>query len=366
MGNDNELYNPHQGRNSEIESATMWKEEISMEAVGKATTVPSNAYAQLMYYLGIMKSLVPAFDLPSELVDYSRYYNLTSDQKKIVLLLSVIFTPEEILNKLIFVVENGSPLLNGSANEIYKISNATSFLHVQKDLIIDGKVIEIVQIMVCTENWVRSYWINPILSLKDELERILNEEKEPNRQQSFKRAASYRNPTPTYRSNPTPTYNSSRYSSSSSSSKSGSNVGICCICLTVILMLFLISFCSFTIFSYNNSVRCFICPGTLDNKTCCDNSTISWDASKCVSGCETTYEGDPEVIIYSYVCFGFAGAMLCFLYCSCLFLGFAEDKTWGKVAAGTLWAPLCVIFFLMLAIGFKYQSYAPYVAGENC
>jgi len=322
MGNDNEVYNPHQGRNSEIESATMWKEEMNIEAVGSKVTVPNNPYAKLQYYLSIMKSLVPSFDLPEELVDYTRYYNLSSDAKKLVLLLSVIFSPDEVLNKLIFVVENGSQLLHGFSNEIYKISNATSFLHVQKDLIIDGKVVEIVKIMVCSENWLKNNWIDPVVSLKDELDRIVNGETEPKRKQSFKRAASYRNTTPTYRS--TPSYNSSSYSSSSSSN-TGGTIGLCCVCLTVVIMLFLISFCSFTIFSYNNSVRCFSCPNSNTNSTtvCCDNNTLSWDPSKCVAGCETSYQGDPEVLVYSYVCFGFSGAMLCLLYCTCLFLGFS-------------------------------------------
>jgi len=266
-------------------------------------------------------------------------------KKKLVLLLAALFSPDNILNKLIFVVENGSPLLNGFSNELYNVSNATSFLHVDKRVVIDGQIISVAKIMVCTEGWLKTYWINPMTDLQSELKRILDQEKKPS-----------------YGTRNQPSYSSSDYNSSNDSSSFTSFICLCG-CFTICLILALIGFSSFVIYSYNSSSRCFTCPQT--NTTMCDDS-IKWDPKLCVSGCITTYSGNMDIITYSIICYCVAGAMLCIMCYSFMFCCAAEDKMWLKSGCGTFCVPFIVVMFMILAIALKHSSYVNFVNRQPC
>jgi len=128
------------------------------------------------------------------------------------------------MNDVFHVVENGSPLLQGFSNEIYEISRARSFVHVNENFVIGGRSVRVMKIMVCTKNWLTSNWITPMQKLERDLDGLAAR---------LRGGSSAPAPAPapapqriTYTSSPTATY--------SSSSSSG------CSCRNVMGFLFMV------------------------------------------------------------------------------------------------------------------------------
>jgi len=117
-----------------------------------------------MYYLNCVNQLVDV--LEREATDYQNYSRVSSDVQRAVVGLAVFLSPDEILGKLLFVVRAGSPVLNGRSNEFYEISKATTILAGVSGeigtIVYGGKKIQSSTFMVCTENWLETYFIDPL------------------------------------------------------------------------------------------------------------------------------------------------------------------------------------------------------------
>jgi len=142
--------------------------ELSIRATGVKTTVPEDNIARLMYYLNCMHNCIPGDVVPSMFTNYSRYYSLSDDEKTAVVGLSVLLSPDLLLGKVIFPVDNSSQLLNGMTNEFYDLREAKRLLAgaatAEGVLILEGKTVDVTKIMVFTENWLMKFFINPLKS----------------------------------------------------------------------------------------------------------------------------------------------------------------------------------------------------------
>ena len=148
--------------------------EVGIKKMGVSASIPSNDYARLMYYLNCILYCIPNFDLPKKYTNYGSYYHLTGDEEKEVVLLALLLSPDLLLNKIIFAVPNGSPALSGRTNEFYEISETHKLGAVATNLedfvVIKGERVRVNKIMLMCENWLKDYYLNPIVRITQQLE----------------------------------------------------------------------------------------------------------------------------------------------------------------------------------------------------
>jgi len=157
--------------NQKEKMAAIVQQGMHIEATGTRVSVPNNNIARLMYYLSCLNSCIDF--IPEEATQYSKYHLLSEGDKASIVALCVLVSPDLLLGKVLFPVPPGSPLLNGSSNEFYKITEASRILaadQVGDDVVvIDGKRVKVTKFMVLSETWLMNHYINP---LKAEIGRL--------------------------------------------------------------------------------------------------------------------------------------------------------------------------------------------------
>lgn len=127
-------------------------------------TVPNTPVARLMYYLNCLCSVLQlnTSDSPNlhRLTQYSLHWALTAAQKRELAILCWILSPNELLNKCIFIDNNLKRL-----NEFYEISAVQNQLFVSSSIIINGKRTRINKIMICRTFWLSKNYIEPMKTM---------------------------------------------------------------------------------------------------------------------------------------------------------------------------------------------------------
>jgi len=140
--------------------------ELSIRAVGVSVNIAEDNIAKLMYYLNSMHTCLGGDVIPDQFTDHRKYYSLSNDEKTAVVALSVLLSPDLLMGKVIFPVENGNPILNGSNNEFYDLTEAKRLLAgaatAEGIIIMEGKTVNVTKIMVFTANWLTKFFLNPL------------------------------------------------------------------------------------------------------------------------------------------------------------------------------------------------------------
>jgi len=148
--------------------------DVQVELTGTAVNIPTNNFAKMMYYLNSMSSCLDHM-IPREFTNYGSFSSLTEADKLEILALTILLSPDILLNKVIFMVPSGDPVLNGHNNEFYKITNASTVLAAATNLIdtivIGEKSVQVNSIMIFTDSWLHKYYISPIMEEKHRLEK---------------------------------------------------------------------------------------------------------------------------------------------------------------------------------------------------
>jgi len=143
------------------------KNDIAIEDVGVAVTVPSNNIAKLMYYLSSLSSCLEGF-IPSQYTDYNNYLNLNNAQKTEVVALAVLLSPDILMDKVIFAVDMGNPILKGKTNTFLKITNAQTVMaaatNLRETIVIGEKSVQVASILVFTQSWFQKNYLDPLVA----------------------------------------------------------------------------------------------------------------------------------------------------------------------------------------------------------
>jgi len=139
----------------------------SAAATGRDIRVPKNDIARLMYYLHCMSRCLDDA-VPANLCNFNNYYKLSEDEMKAVVALAVILSPDVLLNKVIFMLEDNSPALKGTSNEFYEINQTDHILAATRGprdgiLVLQGKRVTIHKIMVFDEKWLKDCYLTPLV-----------------------------------------------------------------------------------------------------------------------------------------------------------------------------------------------------------
>ncbi|KAF8154959.1 hypothetical protein B0H34DRAFT_660306 [Crassisporium funariophilum] len=153
--------------------ATLSQVSLNVKETSISTTVPDDDVARLMYYLRCVTVSLNIDILADELVDYKNYHLLTAAGIALVFKFCLELSPDEFLDKLIFLDNNREVLHGSSDNTFLTISAACDVVSVQRDIIIAGKVQNVTRVMFYNTLWLDTYYNRPIERNAQRIARVL-------------------------------------------------------------------------------------------------------------------------------------------------------------------------------------------------
>ena len=128
--------------------AALIGKRVGIKETGTNVTVAENPKAKLMYYLGCVASVLQ-LDNPNlnRLRDHERYYSLSDVEIDALLVLVLLFSPDELIGKVFFHREDCA----GSNNQFYELSSVTHMLAVSDNVLIGGERKRVAKIMFFSE-----------------------------------------------------------------------------------------------------------------------------------------------------------------------------------------------------------------------
>ena len=132
--------------------------------------VPDDDVARLMYYLSCVDTVIN-YQGNDRLSDFRNYNSLTRDELVELFKLVIIFNPKYFVEKGVFVV-NENLLPNGTANQFYKITDERIGIHVNNEMFIGGRTVQVLKVMACNMDWLIRNYFKPWKNIFEEADRI--------------------------------------------------------------------------------------------------------------------------------------------------------------------------------------------------
>lgn len=145
--------------------------ERAVKDTSADVTVPANNVARLMYYLRCVTRSLGVDVLPARLVDFSRWAYLSDSEDDAVYTEAWRFSPDELLDKIIFHDTDGT-LCGTSSNRFLELSEATSLLAVSGSAVVGGTSRTATRVMIFTTAWLTKFYIHPMRSAAGRLTRL--------------------------------------------------------------------------------------------------------------------------------------------------------------------------------------------------
>ena len=95
------------------------------------------------------------------LADYQNYYLLDVNDIVVLLELVLLFNPKFFIEKGIFILDE-SLLPYDLDNQFYKITDERIGMHINNQIIVGGRTVNVLKVMVCNEDWLFRNYINPL------------------------------------------------------------------------------------------------------------------------------------------------------------------------------------------------------------
>lgn len=153
-------------------AAMIKKTEVSdVNEFGRDVEVPENPIAKLMYYFD---SICYAMDMNrtaspdkiKKLRNYSKYRELNEEERDLLLMLVVRFSPDELINKCLF---QDDEMCCTDMNKFYKLDAVQHRFVVTEEIIVGGQVTSVVKILCYRKIWLEYCYFEPMKNVEREL-----------------------------------------------------------------------------------------------------------------------------------------------------------------------------------------------------
>lgn len=144
---------------------------LGIEKVGVTVSIPSNIYSKLKYYLKCVACTLNIGEELAEFIDYANPKNnsLTLAQKKALVTLCALFSPDELAGKCWFNKEDLD-----SSNEFFKLSHVENTLAVSENIFIGAQSRRVLQVMFFKMAWIQNFYIGPMKLAIDDIKAETN------------------------------------------------------------------------------------------------------------------------------------------------------------------------------------------------
>lgn len=139
--------------------AAIGKLEMNLKDVGRTAIVPNDDVARLMYYLHCVTVGCGMDILVDDLVNYSKYYKLSTSRQDSVFKMAFEFSPDEFEDKTMHIDEN---ITGSHLNKFYEVSAALNLVAVQRNMLLAGTAKQASKVMFC-KKWLDTYYFEPML-----------------------------------------------------------------------------------------------------------------------------------------------------------------------------------------------------------
>ena len=144
----------------------MQVQEMTMYTVN----VPDDDVARLMYYLSCVDTVIN-YQGNDRLSDFRNYNSLTRDELVELFKLVIIFNPKYFVEKGVFII-NENLLPNGLGNQFYKITDERIGIHVNNEMFIGGRTVQVLKVMACNMDWLIRNYFKPWKNIFEEADRM--------------------------------------------------------------------------------------------------------------------------------------------------------------------------------------------------
>lgn len=155
-------------------AAIIGRNDVEVNEFGRDVEVPENPIAKLMYYFD---SICYAMDLNREttpdqlrkLRNYSQYRKLNQEERELLLILCVRFSPDELINKCLFQDDD---MCGNAMNKFYKLDAVQKRFLITEEVIIGGQTTRVVKILCFRKIWLEFCYLEPMKNVQSELRSI--------------------------------------------------------------------------------------------------------------------------------------------------------------------------------------------------
>ena len=133
---------------------------IAVRDTTREVFIPGNPKAKLMYYLNCISVVLNTNKL-SRYINYSQYYLIPDSEIPEIVALALLFSPEIMIKSRIFINEENLDL----SNRFLEITGETIGIHANQEFVIGGIVVRVLKKMLCTKNWIQTYYYEPIVNI---------------------------------------------------------------------------------------------------------------------------------------------------------------------------------------------------------
>ena len=149
--------------------AAFIRERVGIKETGTKANVPEDSKAKLMYYLNCVTRVIE-LDNPNlnRLRNYKSYYLLDDEEIDALLVLVLLFSPDELIGKVFFHSED----CGGSSNQFFELSSVSEMLAVSDNVLIGGERKRVAKIMFFKRSWLENNYVSPLRSYQSRLQRL--------------------------------------------------------------------------------------------------------------------------------------------------------------------------------------------------
>ena len=148
------------------------EKQLGIKSVGSKITIPDIPTARLMCYLKMINRLTD-YEIPDKLSDFTNYSYLTYEEKKQILNIAIMISPDILIeNRVIF---KEPKLCDKVMNSIFELTGEAS-IPTPNDFNIMDKSVHPVRVMAYNDDYLNKFYYRPIKGILKELEVEANKE----------------------------------------------------------------------------------------------------------------------------------------------------------------------------------------------
>jgi hypothetical protein len=141
-----------------------------------------------MYYLNCVDCVI-TYEIPDCLTDYGNWQRLSNDELEALFVIAGILSPNTMEEIGVFHRDSEGKIAE-RGNKFFELTDRRFAAVADSDVVIAGQRVQIVKFMVYSREWLTTYFTEPMLQLRDRIQRNRNPPPPPRRQ--------YSSPSPSY------------------------------------------------------------------------------------------------------------------------------------------------------------------------